>query len=169
MPAYEPDAWHEFFIGSAGGVAALSGLIFVAVSVNLREIFAAEKEEGGRFLTGRAIEALVALLLALVISMVGLAPEIAPWVLGTFVLLAAAASAISPLRMIVTARSARSRQKGGASRLVMATAFFVVLLVAGISIIVQAGGGLYWLPVAFVIGVMVAAVNAWVLLVEVLR
>jgi phosphoribosylcarboxyaminoimidazole (NCAIR) mutase len=28
--AYAADAWHEFFIGSAGGVAALSGLIAAA-------------------------------------------------------------------------------------------------------------------------------------------
>lgn len=169
MPGYEPDGWHEFFIGSAGGVAALSGLIFVAVSVNLREIFAAEKEEGGRFLTGRAIEALVALLLALVICIVGLAPEIELWALGTFVLLAAATSAISPVRMLAATRSAKSRQKGGAPRLLLAIVFFAVLLVAGVSIIIQAGGGLYWLPAAFVVGITLAAVNAWVLLVEVLR
>jgi hypothetical protein len=30
-------------------------------------------------------------------------------------------------------------------------------------------GGLFWLPVAFIVAVFVAAVNAWVLLVEVLR
>lgn len=32
-----------------------------------------------------------------------------------------------------------------------------------------AGGGLFWLPAAFVLAVFVAAVNAWVILVEVLR
>jgi hypothetical protein len=30
-------------------------------------------------------------------------------------------------------------------------------------------GGLFWLPAAFVVAVFVAAVNAWVLLVEVVR
>jgi hypothetical protein len=169
MPGYEPDGWHEFFIGSAGGVAALSGLIFVAVSVNLREIFAAEKEEGGRFLTGRAIEALVALLLVLGICIVGLTPEIELWVLGGFVLVAAAGSAVSPVRMLVAEHAANSHQKGGPARLAMAIVFFLVLLISGVSIIVQAGGGLYWLPAAFVIAITVAAINAWVLLVEVLR
>jgi hypothetical protein len=31
------------------------------------------------------------------------------------------------------------------------------------------GGGLYWLPVAFVLAIFIASINAWVLLVEVLR
>jgi hypothetical protein len=33
----------------------------------------------------------------------------------------------------------------------------------------HAGGGLDWLPVAFVLAIAVAAINAWVLLVEILR
>lgn len=169
MPGYQPDAWHEFFIGSAGGVAALSGLIFVAVSVNLREILTAEKAEGGRFLTGRAIEALVALLLALGICIVGLTPEIELWVVGGFVLFAAAGSAVSPVRMLATERAANSHQRGGPARLVMAIVFFLVLLISGVSIIARAGGGLYWLPAAFIVAIAVAAINAWVLLVEVLR
>ncbi|MFZ0191373.1 MAG: hypothetical protein WAL72_31020 [Streptosporangiaceae bacterium] len=31
------------------------------------------------------------------------------------------------------------------------------------------GGGLFWLPAAFVIAIVVASANSWVLLVEVLR
>jgi hypothetical protein len=31
------------------------------------------------------------------------------------------------------------------------------------------GGGLDWLPAAFVLAILVAAINAWVLLVEILR
>jgi len=31
------------------------------------------------------------------------------------------------------------------------------------------GGGLHWLPFAFVLAVTIAASNAWILLVEVLR
>ena len=167
--AYGPGAWHEFFIGSAGGVAALSGLIFVAVSVNLRNIFAAEKREGGSFLTGRAIEALVALLLALGICIVGLVPEIDRWILGTFVIVAAGISVISPVRVLVALRHRSSPPHGMVSRILLAFALFASLLVAGISTAAGAGGGLYWLPVAFLLAILVAAVNAWVLLVEVLR
>jgi hypothetical protein len=45
----------------------------------------------------------------------------------------------------------------------------IVLAVTGSTLAAGAGGGLLWLPAAFVLAVFVAAVNAWVLLVEVLR
>jgi hypothetical protein len=40
---------------------------------------------------------------------------------------------------------------------------------AGISFLAQAGGGLHWLPFAFILAIAIAASNAWILLVEVLR
>ena len=167
--AYDPNEWHEFFIGSAGAAAALSGLIFVAVSVNTKAIFAAERQEGGRFLTGRALEALVALLLVVAVSLVGLATGIAGWTFGAFVIAMAALSAVSPVRAIVAVRRSRERPVGMTSRFILAAAYFAALLVAGISVVVGVGGGLYWLPAAFLLAIVVAGVNAWVLLVEVLR
>jgi hypothetical protein len=43
------------------------------------------------------------------------------------------------------------------------------LTLAGITLVVGHGGGLFWFPVAFVLAIFIAAVNGWVLLVEVLR
>jgi hypothetical protein len=43
------------------------------------------------------------------------------------------------------------------------------LLAGGVTLAARHGGGLDWLPAAFVIGIAIAAVNAWVLLVEILR
>jgi hypothetical protein len=45
----------------------------------------------------------------------------------------------------------------------------VTLLLAGVTLATGHGGGLYWLPAAFVLAIVIAAINAWVLLVEVLR
>src|SRR5947208_12412780 len=36
--AYEPELWHDFFLMVGGGAAALAGLVFVAMSINLRAI-----------------------------------------------------------------------------------------------------------------------------------
>jgi modulator of FtsH protease len=40
---------------------------------------------------------------------------------------------------------------------------------AGISVLVRAGGGLYWLVAALILGFAGAVVNAWILLVEIHR
>jgi hypothetical protein len=54
-------------------------------------------------------------------------------------------------------------------RLITAAGLTVTLLLAGVTFATGHGGGLYWLPAAFVLAIIIAAVNAWVLLVEVLR
>jgi hypothetical protein len=54
-------------------------------------------------------------------------------------------------------------------RIVFASALTLCLLACGITLGVGHGGGLFWLPIAFVIAILVASVNSWVLLVEVLR
>jgi hypothetical protein len=54
-------------------------------------------------------------------------------------------------------------------RLFLACLLVAGYTAAGITLIVQAGGGLHWLPFAFILAVSIAASNAWILLVEVLR
>ena len=43
------------------------------------------------------------------------------------------------------------------------------MVVAGVSLLLEAGGGLYWLVPGVAFSLVVAVVNAWVLLVEVVR
>jgi hypothetical protein len=38
LEVYQPDQWHDFFITVGGGAAALAGLVFVALSINLDTI-----------------------------------------------------------------------------------------------------------------------------------
>jgi hypothetical protein len=40
VTSYQPADWHDLFVASAGAAAALTGLIFVAVSINLAQILA---------------------------------------------------------------------------------------------------------------------------------
>lgn len=169
IAGYSPEGWGDLFLAAAGATAALSGLIFVGLSVNIRTVLDADQRDGQNFLTGRALEALAALLIVLVISLVGLVPDIPRWALAAFILLAGLGSATSPVRALLASRQQAAIGVPLVLRLVTAAGLTVTLLLSGVTLATGHGGGLYWLPVAFVLAIVIAAVNAWVLLVEVLR
>jgi hypothetical protein len=169
MTGYATAGWSELFICAGGATAALSGLIFVGLSVNLEAVLQADRAAGENFLTGRALEALVALLNVTVISIVALTPTISRAVLATFILVVAAESAISPVRALRASRHSKHRRASTIQRIVTAAALTSTLLAAGVTLAAGSGGGLDWLPAAFVLAIFVAAINAWILLVEVQR
>ena len=55
------------------------------------------------------------------------------------------------------------------SRRIIGLGSALLILIAGVILLVEAGGGLYWWPAAIVAAYVGALVNAWVLLVEILR
>jgi hypothetical protein len=167
--AYDAETWHDFFIAAAGATAALSGLIFVAVSINLRDILTEEKKIGSSYLTGRALESLVALLIVLGISLVGLDPFIDRVAFAAFLLFCAAGSAASPVLATRAYRSSHVKPIAFNLRLFLALLLVAAYAVSGVTLLTQGGGGLQWLPFAFLLAVSIAASNAWILLVEVLR
>ena len=63
--------WHDFFIAAAGASAALLGLLFVGVSINLAAITGEERVD----LRARAGQAFVNLVFALVIALLMLIPD----------------------------------------------------------------------------------------------
>jgi len=169
MTGYSTNGWGEFFLAAAGATAALSGLFFVGLSVNIKTLLDIDKRGGAHFLTGRSVETLVALLNVLVISLVALTPTIPPGVLAAFILLVAAESGISPGRLIQAANGQSELGKATLFRLITGMSLTLSLFISGITLAAGTGGGLLWLPASFVLAIFVAAVNAWVLLVEVLR
>src|SRR5215472_6968534 len=91
MAAYTPSDWHDFFVGTIGASAALTGLLFVAISINLQQILKYSQ------LPGRAAGTLGILVCALVVSGFGLAPGQGNRALGLEVLLAGAAVVVQAL------------------------------------------------------------------------
>jgi hypothetical protein len=55
------------------------------------------------------------------------------------------------------------------TRIVVSLAASVPVIVAGLSLLAEWGGGLYWLAAAFALALAAGIANAWVLLVEVVR
>jgi hypothetical protein len=164
MTAYEPAAWHDLFVTAGGSAAALTGLIFVAVSINLREIIARAH------LPVRAGETLSILVALLLLSLFLLAPGQGRTVLGTEILALGAvmASVLLAVRM-------RLRRAPGDSvwwtvvPVTIMLAATIPMIVAGGTLLAAAGGGLYWLLPALVFGFAGSVFNAWILLIEIHR
>ena len=76
MAAYSPEQWSDLFVATAGAAAALTGLLFVAVSINLDRILSFPG------LPNRALATLVLLLGATIVSILGLAPGQSTTALG---------------------------------------------------------------------------------------
>ena len=68
--AYTSEPWHDLFVGVSGAAAVLTGLLFVSLSINVRQIL------GQAWLPRRAGLTLVLLFEAMVIAILGLVPAL---------------------------------------------------------------------------------------------
>ena len=143
MHSYNPADWQSFFIAVTGAAAALTGLLFVAVSINLGNILK-DTPEGTSMLPARAAETLAALLFIVIGSALTLVPQNIR-LLGLEILVI-----VVPL-------------------LAVSAAATVPGTLAGLSLAVHWGGGFYWLVPAALLGIAGAVYGAWVLLVEIVR
>jgi hypothetical protein len=163
MAAQHVLAWHDFFIGTIGAAAALTGLLFVAISINLDQIL---KYAG---LPGRAAGTLGMLVSALLVSGFALAPGQSDRILGIEI---ATVGAIVALQAVWVSRVGETPGGRATWRIEhMATLLLpsIGLLAGGISLIAAGGGGLYWVLGGILLAFVSASVNAWVLLVEIKR
>jgi hypothetical protein len=162
--AYDAAPWSNFFFAEVGASAALVGLLFVAVSINLSRIIALPA------LPGRAFEALAILVLVLFVATFGLVPGQASRTLGIEVLGTSLAVWAITVRIQRHAPIDPGQPRSWMlSRIIATQTATLPMMIAGISLIVGRGGGLYWTVAGVLASLLAALIDAWVLLVEIQR
>jgi hypothetical protein len=163
--AYAAERRTDFGVGVAGASAALAGLVFVAVSINLGEILKY------RNLPGRAAMTLMLFVTPLVVGILLLVPGQPGAALGGELL--AVGLVIGGSELVINQRSGRSDKETQLtwvlSRLTPPIVSCGCLILAAVTLLAQAGGGLYWLVPGVLAAIAFGLINAWVLLVEILR
>ena len=158
---YTTAMWLGFGEALAAVAGTLTGLLFVAVSVK-SDVLAAS-----RSLSSRAAQTLVLFMTSVLIGLLLVAPQPSP-ALGSELL---AVAAVSGTALRVLDRRAGHDSDQGVARYIerfspnLITAALVG--VAGLTFLLKAGGGLYWLIPAAVGSLLGGVVNAWLFLVKV--
>jgi hypothetical protein len=158
--------WSAFFQGELSAAAALSGLLFVALSVNQKRIL-----ELGRT-ADRGAEALIMLLLVIIVTSLGLIPGQPPRLLGCEILALgmAAVYAIRRLQRSYLANHAHHHANRTKCLVAVNNLSVGLITIAGLVLLLtRNSAGLYILSPGILVSFVAVGTNAWVLLIEINR
>ena len=158
-------SWGTFFETQAAAFAAVTGLVFVALSINLKVILTTPGT------TGRAGEALVVLVEPVLLGLAGLVAHQSMRALGTEWLVVGVVGWLVVTAIIVRGRSAlrdRTAPEAGV-RLLGAQAATLAVVVGATLLAAGTADGYYWQAAGVALCLVVGIADAWVLLVEILR
>lgn len=157
--------WQTFFAAEVNAAAALTGLVVVAISVNITRILEQP------LLVERAVEALIALVGALVLTSLLLMPGQPPGAQAGECGLVGALMLAAPLRFQLHAwRSEIPNERARPiTRALMTGLGGAPMLVAAGLLAGGSAAGFYWAAAGLIVSLVVGVVGAWVLLVEILR
>jgi hypothetical protein len=153
--------WHDFGVTIGGLAGALTGLLFVAVSIK------SDTLAKSRSLRSRAAQTLVLFMTSVLAAIFLVAPQPDGALGGELIALAAASGAT----LFVLDRRGGHDETNRVARYIERASpnsiTSVLFGVAGITFLAAAGGGLYWLVPAVVTGLAGGVINAWLFLVRV--
>src|SRR5262245_31808756 len=151
--AYNPEAWHEVYMMLGGALAALAGLLFVAISVRIDVI---GKAPHWRV---RAFGITFALIGLLIISTLVMLPQervmlgIELIIANLFLLF------FSPVRTFV--HLSRLDRKIPRHRLISGMISWALGALGGASLITGIGGGMYLVTISCLSLIWISVLNAW--------
>jgi hypothetical protein len=165
VSAYDAHAWLEFGVAAAGAAAVLTGLVFVAVSINLERVLQVPG------LPDRAGESVLMFLGAMVYSLFLLVPGQSTDALGIELVVTGLVFAVVLLLVAASGFRKPTRQplSWKITRVVAALASTVPVVIGGVTVAGESGGGLYWLFAGILLSFLAGVGNSWVLLIEVVR
>jgi hypothetical protein len=145
----DPAAWQNFYVMMGGANAALTGLVFVALSIHLREIL------DHPLLRPRAVIALTVLTTQIVIAAIVLVPQ-SSQLIGFEIFLVNAAFLTVDLRNRVALTISRAR--------LLSLLIRAVYIYSAVSLMLRVGGGFYVLALIVVVTLGRTMSSAWALL-----
>jgi hypothetical protein len=155
------ESWHDFAVMLGGASAALTGLLFVAVSVNAARI------AGHAGLRAWAAQTLVLFLIPLIWAMLMLTPDQGTLALGVEL---AAMALLAGLVLLGLSRQRHSRPEDSAviARLIEWQAptglLAITLLVSGVLVAVGWAPGFYFAVPALIVAIFTGVLTAWLTL-----
>lgn len=161
--AYDASVWSDFAVAEVGAAAALAGLLVVAASININKLL----ELPG--MVARLAATLVLFVGVLAVGTVLLVPGLHRVVLGAVVAAIGAMQTALVLRFHGLHGVESQHRRTALQSLLVSTVATLAVAVAGTSLAADVGGGLYWLVPATVTAFAIGLLNAWVVLVEILR
>lgn len=139
---YDLRPWHDLFVGTMGAAAALLGLFFVAISLHPEHVL------GHPVLRWNASISATGLSVTLIAMIVGLAPGVDPRLFGIAII------ALNVVQVVVYVRGwsrPHGFSWGRTTRTVLSVLNYGWIFFAGLTMLLERWGGLYWLlpPVVF--------------------
>jgi hypothetical protein len=157
--------WGLFFSAELAALAALTGFVIVAISINLARILAYP------WLPSRAGEALIGPVGAITATSLVLIPGQPAALLGAEAL--AIGLVMVGMPIVVQARSWSARKEATATERLMRAATSsgvgLAFVIGGALLFGGAAAGLFWIAAGDIACVVAVFLNAWVLMIEILR
>jgi hypothetical protein len=159
------ESWHDFYHVIGDASAALLGLLFVSLSLNVR-VVTYKANTGLRLM---AIQSFASYLSTLLFAVLFLIPDQGPMGLGLPMLgIDLTVLYVTMFRILEMRRSQPRRWSGG--RLILRFAApltcFIAVLIIAISVLMGQTSGLYWFVPVVIVLLWIASLNAWELLLQ---